>query len=73
MQESKINRLIFILLGIHCNEHVWGDLKEGGNREDSGIDGRNLKMNLQDVGRDAGRGLFWLRTGIRGGLLLLRY
>jgi len=44
-------------------------LKEGDNREDPSIDGRNLKINLQYAGREARTGLFWLRTGIRGVLL----
>jgi hypothetical protein len=54
MQESEINRLISILLRVNCDGrgmwHVWGDLRKGDNRKDPGIDGRNLKMDLQDLG-----------------------
>jgi len=47
----------------------WGNLRERDHLESLGVDGDNIKMDLQEVGLGAWSGLVWLRIGTGGGLL----
>jgi hypothetical protein len=47
----------------------WGDLREGDHLRDPGVNGDNIKKDLQDVGWGACTGFSWLRIGTGGGLL----
>jgi hypothetical protein len=46
-----------------------GDLREREHLKDPGLDGDNIKMDLQAVGCGAWTGLMWLKIGTGGGLL----
>ena len=51
------------------NVGLWlGDLMERDHLEDLGVDGDNIKMNLQEVRWKGMNGLLWLRieTGVMG-------
>ena len=47
----------------------WGNLRERDHLERVGVDGDNIKTDLQEVGLGAWNGLVWLRIRIGGGLL----
>jgi len=46
-----------------------GNLRERDHLEDRGIDGDNIKMDLQEVGCVVWAGSSWLRIGTGGGHL----
>ena len=47
----------------------WGNLRERDHLGSLGVDGDNIKMDLQEVGLEAWNGLVWLRIRTGGGLL----
>jgi hypothetical protein len=48
---------------------LWGNLRKRDHLEEPGVDGRILKMDLQEVIWGAWTGLIWLRIGTGGGLI----
>ena len=55
--------------GEACTGYWWRSLKETDHLGDLGLDGDNIKMDLQEVGCREWTGFAWLRIGTVGGHL----
>jgi hypothetical protein len=58
--------------GMYGDEHMgfwWADLRESGDLEDLGVDGKTIVKWIFKSGMGTWTGLIWLRTGTSDGLL----